>query len=84
MKYGFKKTINWNKYQSKVTIEKQEKYLDYLIDPSVQEVNRLILVLSFYNNKGRVEQDMHAIFFKKVEIKDYNVMINVEFFLVKY
>ena len=84
MKYGFKKTINWNKYQSEVTIEKQEKYLDYLVDPSVQEVNRLILVLSFDNNKGRVEQDMHAIFFKKVEIKDYNVMINVEFFLVKY
>ena len=46
-------TINWNKYQSKVTKERQNHYLDYLADPSFRVVNRL-LVLSFENNTCRV------------------------------
>ena len=33
---GFKRTINWNKYQLKVIAQAQKKYLDYLIDPSFQ------------------------------------------------
>ena len=33
----FKRTINWNKYQSNILIERQNEYLDYLIDPSFQE-----------------------------------------------
>ena len=37
---GFKRTINWNKYQSKGTQEAQNRYLDFLIDPSFQGVNR--------------------------------------------
>ena len=38
---GFKRTINWNKYQSKVTQQTQNRNLDFLIDPSFQGVNRL-------------------------------------------
>ena len=34
LKSGFKRTINWNNYQSKVTIPTPKLYLDYLIDPS--------------------------------------------------
>ena len=45
-KYGFKRTVNWNKYLAKKSIERQNPYLDYLIDPSFQGVNRLF-VLSF-------------------------------------
>ena len=29
-----KRTIKWNKYQSKISAERQNQYLDYLIDPS--------------------------------------------------
>ena len=43
---GFKRTINWNKYQSKKANQTQNKYFDFLIDPSFQGVNR-IFVLSF-------------------------------------
>ena len=50
LKSGFKRTINWNKYQSK--LQEQNQYLDYLIDPSFQRVNRLF-ILSFGNNGGR-------------------------------
>ena len=31
---GFGRTINWNKYQPKLIIERQNQYLDYLADPS--------------------------------------------------
>ena len=40
LKSGFRRTINQNKYQSKVSIQRQDQYLDYLIDPSFQGVNR--------------------------------------------
>ena len=34
LKLGFTRTINWNKYQSKVTIQAPKSFLDYLVDPS--------------------------------------------------
>ena len=34
LKSGFKRTINWNKYQSKMSTERQNNYLNYSIDPS--------------------------------------------------
>ena len=40
------------KYQSKVTIQRQNQYLDYLIDPNFLGVNRLF-VLSFEDNKRK-------------------------------
>ena len=49
LKSGFKKTIYLNKYQSKVTTERQNQYLDYLSDPSFQGIN-ILFVLLFENN----------------------------------
>ena len=34
LKPCFKRTINWNKYQPKVSPERQNQYLDFFIDPS--------------------------------------------------
>ena len=45
LKSGFKWTINWNKYQRKILAEIQSQYLDFFIDPSFQEVNRLFFQL---------------------------------------
>ena len=39
---GFKRTINWNKYQTKVSTERQNLYLDFLINPSFQGVNKFL------------------------------------------
>ena len=73
LKLGFRIIINWNKHQSKVTIQRQIQYLNYLIDPSLQEVNR-IFVLSFEDAYDRTG---HAGYFpRKVEMKECNVMIN--------
>ena len=52
LKSGFKRTINCNKYEPKVTVEQQNRYLDFLINPSFQGVNRLF-VLSFQNTDDR-------------------------------
>ena len=47
---GSKEIIKWNKYQSKVTEQKPNRYLDYIVDLDFQEVNRLF-VLSFEKKK---------------------------------
>ena len=41
---GFKKTIKWNKFQTKVWTEGQNQYLDFLIDLHFQGVNRLFVL----------------------------------------
>ena len=71
LKSGFKRTINWNKYESSVKTFAQNRYLNYLINPSFQEVNKLF-VLSFENDRTS-----HSTYYlPKAEIKDYNVMID--------
>ena len=62
LKSCFKRTINWNKYQSKVTTERQNQYSDYLIDPSFLGAHTL--VLSFEGNAIRRAQT-EDIFFQK-------------------
>ena len=32
LKYGFKRTINWNKFRSEITNQTKNKNLNYLID----------------------------------------------------
>ena len=59
LRSGFKGTVNWNKYQSKVTTQ-IEKCLDYLIDPRFQGVNML-----FYHFKIiALGQHTQVIFFR--------------------
>ena len=70
---GFKRTINWNKYLAKTTNQVQNRYLDFLIDPSFQGVNRLF-VLSFKDADGQKGHKQY--YLPTVEIKDYNVMID--------
>ena len=45
IKNKFQKKINWNNYQSKATVQTQNQYSDYLIDPSFQGVDRPFLLL---------------------------------------
>ena len=73
LKSGFKRTINWNKYQSKVSTQIQNQYLDFLIDPRFQGVNRLFVLL-FENAEYRKVHTGYYV--TKVEIKEYNVMID--------
>ena len=75
LKSGFKRTINWNKYESSVKTFAQNRYLNYLTNPSFQGVNRLF-VLSFENENDRTSHSNY--YLPKVEIKYYNVMIDIK------
>ena len=73
LKSGFKRTIYWNKYESKTKTYTQNRYLNDLINPRFQGVNRLF-VLSFVNEDQRKSNSTY--YLPKVEIKNYNVKID--------
>ena len=52
LKSGFKRTINWKKYEPKVSTERSNRCLDFSIETGFQGVNRF-LVLSFENGAQR-------------------------------
>ena len=58
LKTYFQRTINWNKYKPKVSIEAPNTFLDFLMNPSFQGVN-ILLVLSFEHNKPRPVHTKH-------------------------
>ena len=43
LKSGFKRAINWNEYESDLKTFTQNRYLTHLINPSLQDVNRLFV-----------------------------------------
>ena len=80
LKSGFKRTIKWNKYRSQMTIQPQNNNLNYLIDPTFTNVNRLF-VLSFARNIIGDDRDSFSDYYvRNVETKDFNVLIGGESF----
>ena len=73
LKSGFKRTIKWNKYRSEMTNQTKTNHLNYLIDPTFRKVNRLF-VLSLENEEDRTSFPKYYV--PKVEIKDFNVLID--------
>ena len=67
LKSVFKRTINWNKYESSPKTYAQNRYLNQLINPSFQGVNRLF-VLSFKNENDRTSHSTY--YLPKAEIKE--------------
>ena len=73
LKTGFKRTIKWNKYISEMSNQTKNNNLNYLIDPTFTNVNRLF-VLSFENENDRTSFSKYYV--PKVEIKGFNVLID--------
>ena len=66
----------WNKYRSQMTIQPQNNNLNYLIDPTFTNINRLF-VLSFSKNNNTDNRDSFSDYYvPNVEIKDFNVLID--------
>ena len=76
LKSGFKRTI---KYRSEITNQTKTNHLNYLIDPTFRKVNRLF-VLSLENEEDRTSFPKYYV--PKVEIKDFNVLIDGKNFLM--
>ena len=80
LKTGFKRIIKWNKYRSQMTIQPQSNNLNYLIDPTFTNVNRLF-VLSFTRNNAGDNRDFFSDYYvPNVEIKYFNVLIDGKIF----
>ena len=76
IKQGFKRTISWNKYRSEITAQRENNNLDYLIDPTFRNINRLF-VLSFENGNNDPQRDSFDNYYMPlVEIKSFNVLID--------
>ena len=69
----FKRTITWNKYQSKLSTKRQNQYSYFLIDPSFQGIKR-VYVFSFENKNDRTANTGY--YLPEIEIKNYNVKID--------
>ena len=67
LKSGFKRTIYWKKCESSVKTFAQNRYLNHLINPGFQGVNKHF-VLSLKNENDRASQSTY--YLPKVEIKD--------------
>ena len=73
IKTGFKKTTKWHKYRSEMSNQTKNNNLNYLIDPTFTNVNRLF-VLTFENEDDRTSFSKYHV--PKFEIKDFNVLID--------
>ena len=73
--------MKWNKYRSQITIQPQNKNLNYLIDPAFTNVNGLFVLLFTRNNAGDNRDSFSDYYVPKVEISDFNVLIDGESFL---
>ena len=67
LKSGFRITIKWNKYMSQMSNQNKNDTLNYLIDPTFSNVNRLF-VSSFDNEDDRTSY--YKYYLPSVEIKD--------------
>ena len=73
LKTGYKRTIKWNKYRSEMSNQTKNNNLNYFIDPTFTNMNRLF-VLTLENEDDR--SSFSKYYEPKVEIKDFNVLID--------
>ena len=59
-----------------MTIQPQNNNLNYLIDPTFTNVNRLFVLLFTRDNAGDNRDSFSHYFVPNVEIKDFNVLID--------
>ena len=76
IKQGFKRTISWNKYRSEITTQPKNNDLDYVIDPTFRNIDR-VYVLSFKNGNNDPTRDSFVKYYMPlVEIKDFNALFD--------
>ena len=69
LKSGFKSKISWNEYLAQPELLATNKSLNYLIDPSVQGVNRLFVLAFEHDNDNDWRTINKRYYIPNVEIK---------------
>ena len=75
IKQGFKRTISWNKYRSEITTQPNNSNLDYLIDPTLWNINRLFLISFKFGKNDPTRNSLVKYYIPLAEIKDFNALI---------
>ena len=75
LKSGFKRTKKWNKYRLQMTIQPKNYNLNYLIDSTFMNVNRLFVFSFPRNNNTNSRYSFSNYYVAKVRINDFNVLI---------
>ena len=76
IKQGFKRTISWNKYRSEITTQPKNNNLDYLIDSTFRNINRLFVLSFKTGNDNPTTHFFIKYYMPLVEIKDFNELID--------
>ena len=81
IKQGFKRTVSWNNFRSEITTQPRKNNMDYLIDSTFVNINKLF-ALSLKNSNDDPRRDsFDEYYMPSVEIKDFNALIgNKQFF----
>ena len=69
LKSRFKGTIKWSKYRSQMTVQPQNNNLNYLIDPTFTNVNRLFVLLFATNVLRETETLFQIIMYQTLKLK---------------
>ena len=75
IKQGFKRTISSNKYRSEITTRPNISNLDYLIDPTLWNINRLFVLSFKYGKNDPTRNSLVKYYIPLAEIKDFNALI---------
>ena len=76
IKKNLKRTVKWNKYRLQMSIQPQNKNLNYLIDSTVTKVNRLFVLPFVRNAEGDHRDSFSHYYVPNARIKDFNVLID--------
>ena len=83
LKQGFRKTVSWNKYVSGISTQPKSNSLEYTVDPTFRNINRLF-VLSIKNDNDDPTRNSYDVYYMPlVEIKDFNELVDNKPFLIK-
>ena len=77
LKTGFSFDYIWNRYRTQIINQPSTDNLNFLIDPTFNNINRLF-VLAFPNEEDR--SSFTKYYMPSIEIKDYNVLIDLQLF----
>ena len=76
IKQGFKRTISWKKCRSEIKKQTKNNNLDYLIDPTFRNINRLFVLSLKNGNDDPTRDSFDKYYLPLVETKDFNAIID--------
>ena len=77
---NLKKKLSWNKYKSKITMKFKNNNLDYVIDPTFENTNKLFFQSFKVGNDYFTRISFVKYYISLVKIKVFNALIENKLF----